>query len=168
VTTLNGRTKGWWAAEKAASIARDPWLAGLDVIDRRMKTASANAKFKANLLWIVKRFVSEIDETAGFDVRTASADDICDYARGLNLCNKLSMSVRELNLSKRARNCLLAAGIKTLSDLVPKYEEDLLALRSFGKTSLREVQRELQAVGLALGTPQPEGWVPDQSLRPLQ
>lgn len=63
----------------------------------------------------------------------------------------LAKPVSVLNLSVRASNCLEAARIKTLRDLVVKNEADLLRVRSFGKTSLNEVQRKLADMGLALG-----------------
>jgi DNA-directed RNA polymerase subunit alpha len=64
---------------------------------------------------------------------------------------KLSMTVQELDLSVRANNCLESARIQTVRDLVLKSDGDLLKVRSFGKTSLREVKRRLQDLGLRLG-----------------
>lgn len=63
----------------------------------------------------------------------------------------LDRGVSSLNLSARASNCLEAARVLTLRDLVSKSEADLLRVRSFGKTSLHEVQRRLSEVGLSLG-----------------
>ena len=67
------------------------------------------------------------------------------------LQQKLDMSVQELDLSVRANNCLESAKIQTVRDLVKKTESDLLKVRSFGKTSLREVKRKLADLGLSLG-----------------
>src|SRR5437763_7225851 len=64
---------------------------------------------------------------------------------------KLNMSVQELDLSVRANNCLESAKIGTVRDLVKKTDADLLKVRSFGKTSLREVKRKLADMGLSLG-----------------
>jgi DNA-directed RNA polymerase subunit alpha len=69
----------------------------------------------------------------------------------------LNKPVSALTLSVRAGNCLEAAGIKLLRDLVVKTEADLLRFRSFGKTSLHEVQRKLADVGLRLGMSLSEG-----------
>ena len=63
----------------------------------------------------------------------------------------LDRPVSMLNLSVRASNCLEAAKVTTLRELVVKSEGDLLRFRSFGKTSLHEVQRKLADVGLTLG-----------------
>jgi len=67
------------------------------------------------------------------------------------LQKKLNMSIHELELSVRANNCLDSAKIRTVAELVTKTEADLLEIRSFGKTSLREVKRKLADLGLSLG-----------------
>lgn len=63
----------------------------------------------------------------------------------------LDKPVSILNLSVRASNCLEAAKIATLSQLVGRTEAEMLRFRSFGKTSLHEVQRKLSEIGLSLG-----------------
>ena len=63
----------------------------------------------------------------------------------------LDTSITDLELSVRANNCLEMAKIETLGDLVSMTESQLLSLRSFGKTSLREVKRKLANLGLELG-----------------
>jgi DNA-directed RNA polymerase subunit alpha len=67
------------------------------------------------------------------------------------LQRKLAVSINDLELSVRATNCLEAAKIATVEQLVSMSENDLLNLRSFGKTSLREVKRKLADLGLSLG-----------------
>jgi len=64
---------------------------------------------------------------------------------------KLALPVAQLELSVRASNCLESENIMTVGQLVRLSEEDLLAIRSFGKTSLREVKRKLADLGLSLG-----------------
>jgi len=64
---------------------------------------------------------------------------------------KLNMTVQELDLSVRANNCLESAKITAVRELVQKTDGDLLKVRSFGKTSLREVKRRLADLGLSLG-----------------
>ena len=64
---------------------------------------------------------------------------------------KLSMSVSELHLGVRASNCLDAAHIATIRDLVSKTEDELLEVRNFGETSLKEIREKLQENGLQLG-----------------
>jgi len=63
----------------------------------------------------------------------------------------LSRSVEELELSVRSSNCLKAANIKTLGDLVRKTESDMLKYRNFGRKSLKEIVEILEGMGLRLG-----------------
>jgi len=63
----------------------------------------------------------------------------------------LGRPVSSLDLSVRANNCLEAARVMTIGELVGLTEGDLLRFRSFGKTSLNEVQRKLGDMGLTLG-----------------
>lgn len=64
----------------------------------------------------------------------------------------LLQSVDELELSVRAHNCLKAAGIKTLADLVSLTETDMLKFRNFGRKSLQELSDVVIAQGLEFGT----------------
>ena len=64
---------------------------------------------------------------------------------------KLNMTVQELDLSVRANNCLESAKLATVRELVQQQEPDLLKVRSFGRTSLREVKKKLTDMGLSLG-----------------
>lgn len=72
------------------------------------------------------------------------------------LQKKINMSVHELELTVRSNNCLEAAKVETVGDLIRKPEAELLKIRSFGKTSLREVKRKLDELGLTLGMPLPD------------
>ncbi|MBM3287591.1 MAG: DNA-directed RNA polymerase subunit alpha [Candidatus Eisenbacteria bacterium] len=75
----------------------------------------------------------------------------------------LERTVDELELSVRAGNCLRAAQIRTIGDLVQKTEPEMLQYRNFGKKSLKEIQDLISAMGLHfgmdvsryLGTPRP-------------
>ncbi|MCW5765360.1 MAG: DNA-directed RNA polymerase subunit alpha [Phycisphaeraceae bacterium] len=73
------------------------------------------------------------------------------------LIRKLNMPIGELDLSVRASNCLESAKVQTVADLVVRTDNDLLKVRSFGRTSLREVKKKLQDLGLDLGMTLPEG-----------
>jgi DNA-directed RNA polymerase subunit alpha len=63
----------------------------------------------------------------------------------------LKMKVDELELSVRSSNCLKAAEIKTLEDLVQKTEADMLKYRNFGRKSLSELQEILEKLNLSFG-----------------
>jgi len=64
---------------------------------------------------------------------------------------KLNMPIQELELSVRVSNCLESMKVETVRQLAKMTEAELLEIRSFGKTSLREVKRKLADIGLSLG-----------------
>ena len=63
----------------------------------------------------------------------------------------LDKSVEELELSVRSSNCLRAAEIKTIGELVQKGEAEMLKFRNFGRKSLKEIQDILAEMGLHFG-----------------
>ena len=67
------------------------------------------------------------------------------------LVEKLKIPIQDLELSVRANNCLESAKMETVGQLVKMTDADLLKIRSFGKTSLREIKRKLADIGLSLG-----------------
>jgi DNA-directed RNA polymerase subunit alpha len=73
----------------------------------------------------------------------------------LELEEKLSQPLSELNLSVRATNCLESEGINTVRDLVSRSEDQLLQVRNFGETTLQEVRERLTTIGLRLGMKPP-------------
>lgn len=72
-----------------------------------------------------------------------------------DLERKLNKSLAELELSVRATNCLESEGITTVRDLVIRNEEELLEVRNFGDTTLKEVRQKLEEQGLRLGMKMP-------------
>lgn len=78
-------------------------------------------------------------------------EDVAKEEVDKEMVQKLAMSVQELELSVRASNCLESVKIETVGQLVQMTEADLLKIRSFGKTSLREVKRKLADIDLSLG-----------------
>ncbi|MDD4858118.1 MAG: DNA-directed RNA polymerase subunit alpha [Candidatus Krumholzibacteria bacterium] len=63
----------------------------------------------------------------------------------------LGRSVEELELSVRSSNCLKAANLRTLGELVRKTEGDMLKYRNFGRKSLKEIVDIMDGMGLSLG-----------------
>ena len=63
----------------------------------------------------------------------------------------LERSVEELELSVRSSNCLKAANIKTIGDLVTKSEGEMLKYRNFGRKSLKEIADILANMNLHFG-----------------
>lgn len=93
----------------------------------------------------------ELGSDIANDDAIASLRDATKAMIDPDLQQKMNMTVQELDLSVRANNCLESARIQTVRDLVQKTDSDLLKVRSFGKTSLREVKRRLADMGLSLG-----------------
>jgi DNA-directed RNA polymerase subunit alpha len=62
----------------------------------------------------------------------------------------LELSIEDLDLSERPRNCLKRAQVNTVGELLTKSEDDLLAITNFGQKSLDEVIEKLDARGLSL------------------
>jgi len=62
----------------------------------------------------------------------------------------LDRPISELNLSVRARKCMVRLGITTIGELVRKTGDDLLESKNFGVTSLNEVRDKLSELGLKL------------------
>lgn len=63
----------------------------------------------------------------------------------------LSRNVEELELSVRSANCLKAADIKSIGQLVVKTESEMLQYRNFGRKSLKEISEILEGMGLHWG-----------------
>jgi DNA-directed RNA polymerase subunit alpha len=76
----------------------------------------------------------------------------------------LLRSVDELELSVRAANCLQAANIKYIGDLVQKTEAEMLKTKNFGRKSLKEIKELLADMGLSLGM-KLDAWPPKELKR---
>jgi len=63
----------------------------------------------------------------------------------------LGLPVSDFELSVRSRNCLQKMGVMTLGDLARTTEEEILASKNFGETSLVEIKEMLASKGLSLG-----------------
>jgi len=72
----------------------------------------------------------------------------------------LGTPIGEFQLSVRSRNCLTQINVMTLGDLVRKTEEELMTVRNFGDTSLKEIKELLTAKGLRLARPGETGLEP--------
>ena len=72
---------------------------------------------------------------------------------------KTKLTDASLNLSVRALNCLKAADVETLGDLVQYNKTDLLKFRNFGKKSLSELDDLLEGLNLSFGTDITKIWL---------
>ena len=74
-----------------------------------------------------------------------------DDVRRREMREKLALPVSVLDPSVRAENCLSAESIQTIGDLVRRSEGEMLKVRNFGKTSLKEIKKKLADMGLSFG-----------------
>jgi len=90
------------------------------------------------------------DENITFDTGTREEDNIVDE-HILHMRKLLKTSLEDLDLSVRAYNCLKAAKINTLAELVQYDTHELLKFRNFGKKSLVEIEELLVEKDLTFG-----------------
>ena len=105
---------------------------------------------------ILRKYVNPFVQYFELGDETVTSSQIAEVAPAEQavdeeLTQKLNMPVQELELSVRASNCLESAKVETVGQLAKMTDADLLKIRSFGKTSLREVKRKLADIGLSLG-----------------
>ncbi|MBK8565008.1 MAG: DNA-directed RNA polymerase subunit alpha [Saprospiraceae bacterium] len=96
-----------------------------------------------HLMLITDEYISIPDDTG-------RRDDVVDE-HVLHMRKLLKTSLEDLDLSVRAYNCLKAAKINTLAELVRYDTHELLKFRNFGKKSLVEIEELLQDKGLTFG-----------------
>src|SRR5699024_5171145 len=84
------------------------------------------------------------------DLGKEEKEDVVDE-KTLQLRKVLKTSLEDLDLSVRAFNCLKAAKISTLSELVQYSEDELMKFRNFGQKSLSEIQQVIADRGLHFG-----------------
>jgi len=90
------------------------------------------------------------DENISFDDAAKGEDNIVDE-HTLHMRKLLKTSLEDLDLSVRAYNCLKAAKINTLGEMVQYETHELLKFRNFGKKSLVEIEELLLTKGLHFG-----------------
>jgi len=87
----------------------------------------------------------------GFDVEPEEEEVPEVDEEVIRIRKLLQMSVDELELSVRSHNCLTAANINTIGDLVKRDEQEMLKFRNFGRKSLTELNKILEQKGLQFG-----------------
>ena len=87
----------------------------------------------------------------GFDFETEEEETPEVDEEVIRIRKLLQMSVDELELSVRSHNCLTAANINTIGDLVSREEQEMLKFRNFGRKSLTELNKILDDKGLQFG-----------------
>ncbi|MEG0499985.1 MAG: DNA-directed RNA polymerase subunit alpha C-terminal domain-containing protein, partial [Rikenellaceae bacterium] len=90
------------------------------------------------------------DEKISLDVEGSAVQDEFDEDV-LNMRKLLKTKLTERDLSVRALNCLKAAEVETVGELVRFQRNDLLKFRNFGKKSLSELDELLVNLNLSFG-----------------
>ena len=99
---------------------------------------------------LIQHLMIITDENITFDTKEEKKEDLVDE-QTLQLRKVLKTPLEDLDLSVRAFNCLKAAKINSLSELVQYEQEDLMKFRNFGQKSLSEIEQVLQERGLGFG-----------------
>ena len=99
---------------------------------------------------LIQHLMIITDENITFDNKEEKKEDMVDE-QTLQLRKVLKTPLEDLDLSVRAFNCLKAAKINSLSQLVQYEQEDLMKFRNFGQKSLSEIEQVLQERGLHFG-----------------
>jgi DNA-directed RNA polymerase subunit alpha len=99
---------------------------------------------------LIHHFMLFSDERITLDTEIKSETEEFDET-SLHMRQLLKSKLVDLDLSVRALNCLKAADVESLGDLVSYNKNDLLKFRNFGKKSLTELEDLVEAKGLAFG-----------------
>ena len=99
---------------------------------------------------LIQHLMLITDENITFDDDSRREDQIVDE-HILHMRKLLKTSLEDLDLSVRAYNCLKAAKINTLGELVKYDTHELLKFRNLGKKSLVEIEELLQTKNLTFG-----------------
>ncbi len=99
---------------------------------------------------LILHFMLFSDEKITIDLAENESGDDFDE-ESLHMRQLLKTKLSDLDLSVRALNCLKAADVETLAELVSYNKQDLLKFRNFGKKSLVELDEKLDSLNLSFG-----------------
>lgn len=99
---------------------------------------------------LIQHLMLITDENITFDAHRPRAEEVVDE-QALHMRKVLKTPLEDLDLSVRAYNCLKAAKINTLAELVKYETNELLKFRNFGKKSLVEIEQMVLDKGLTFG-----------------
>jgi len=99
---------------------------------------------------LIQHLMIITDENISLDTRKEEKETVIDEET-MQLRKTLNTPLEDLELSVRAFNCLKAAKINSLSELVQYTQEELMKFRNFGQKSLSEIEQVLNERGLGFG-----------------
>ena len=126
--------------------AKDPIeILSLDVTTDGSITAKDAVSYSATYLREHFKFIEAISNPSVLEISDGVSDETMALRKLLN------QTIDEMELSVRSYNCLQAAGIKYIHELVSKEENQMLKYKNFGRKSLTELVEKLDSMGLHFG-----------------
>ena len=117
----------------------------LDVTTDSSITAKDAISYSATYLREHFKFIEAISDPSVLEISDGVSDETMALRKLLN------QTIDEMELSVRSYNCLQAAGIKFIHELVSKEENQMLKYKNFGRKSLTELVEKLDSMGLHFG-----------------
>jgi DNA-directed RNA polymerase subunit alpha len=126
--------------------AKDPIeILSMDIKTDGSITAKDAASYSATYLREHLKFVEAIANPSVLEISDGVSEET------IMLRKLLNSTIDEMELSVRSFNCLQAAGIKYIYELVNKEENQMLKYKNFGRKSLTELVEKLDTMGLHFG-----------------
>jgi len=101
--------------------------------------------YSSSILIEQLQIVESISKPEVLEISEPVSEEVMEIRKLLNL------TIDEMELSVRSHNCLQAAGIKFIYELVSKEENEMLKYKNFGRKSLTELVEKLDQMGLSFG-----------------
>ena len=108
-------------------------------------TAKDAMSYSATYLREHLKFIEAISNPSVLEISDGVSEETIELRKLLN------QTIDEMELSVRSYNCLQAAGIKYIQELVSKEENQMLKYKNFGRKSLTELVEKLDTMGLHFG-----------------
>ena len=108
-------------------------------------TAKDAMSYSATYLREHLKFIEAISNPSVLEISDGVSEETMELRKLLN------QTIDEMELSVRSYNCLQAAGIKYIQELVSKEENQMLKYKNFGRKSLTELVEKLDTMGLHFG-----------------
>ena len=108
-------------------------------------TAKDAISYSATYLREHLKFIEAISNPSVLEISDGVSEETMELRKLLN------QTIDEMELSVRSYNCLQAAGIKYIQELVSKEENQMLKYKNFGRKSLTELVEKLDTMGLHFG-----------------
>ena len=126
--------------------AKDPIeILNIEVVTDASVTPQDAISYSATVLMDHLRLVEALAKPEVLEVTEQISEEV------IKIRNLLNLTIDEMELSVRSHNCLQAAGIKYIYELVSKEETEMLKYKNFGRKSLTELVEKLDDMGISFG-----------------